>query len=184
METKPIRVSSIIMSLIEIVVGILLLIDPEGFTVGIITCLGIVLMVAGLVSIVQYFRQPTAAAVLERGLTKGIIGVVAGLFCIIKRHWFIGLFPVIAIIYGIVTLVLGITKIQWTADMIRAKIKKWGWVAVDAVVTILCAVIILCNPFTTAAVLWIFVAVSLIVEAVIDIFVAIFAKDPTNGPTA
>lgn len=40
----------------EILVGILLLIDPVGFTSGIIIVFGIVLAVIGLVSLFKYFR--------------------------------------------------------------------------------------------------------------------------------
>lgn len=180
MTTKPIRVNSIILSLCEIIIGVLLLIEPVKFTVTIITFLGIVLVLAGIVGIVQYFRMESAVTALEQGLTRGIIQVVFGVFCIVNNHWFIVAFPVITVIYGIITLITGISKVQWTVDMIRAKIKKWGWVAASAVITIVCAVIILAHPFTSTSVLWIFIAVSLIVEALADIIVAIFAKGPTE----
>lgn len=61
--------------------------------------------------------------------------------------------------------------------MIRAKKTKWWWGAIDAAVTIVCAVIILCNPFTSTTVIWTFVAISLIVEAVADVIVALFTKE-------
>lgn len=178
MRIKSIRMSSIILSLCEIVIGILLLVDPEGFTSGIITCLGIVLLLGGVVSVVQYFRSDAAAAAMEHGLTKGVIEIIVGAFCVVKSGWFIATFPVFTVVYGVVTLVLGIEKVQWTADMLRLKMKKWGLMAVNAVITLICAVIILSNPFSTTVVLWTFVAVSLIVEAVVDIIAAIFAKVP------
>ncbi|MGN1417618.1 MAG: DUF308 domain-containing protein [Oscillospiraceae bacterium] len=42
--------------------------------------------------------------------------------------------------------------------------------------TIVCAVIIICNPFSSTAALWIFIAVALIVGAIVDIVTVIFAK--------
>ena len=42
--------------------------------------------------------------------------------------------------------------------------------------TLTFAVLILCNPFSTTAILWTFIAVSLIVEAVVDILTYIFGK--------
>lgn len=170
------KISSIIMSLCELIVGILLLVDPVGFTTGIITFLGIVLVIVGIAGAVQYFRTSPEKAAVEQGLTRGLIEVLVGIFFITKNEWFIVTFPLLTVVYGIGTLIMGITKIQWTVDMIRLKAKKWFWAAISAVLTIICAVIILCNPFSSASALWIFIAVALIVEAVVDVVVTIFAK--------
>lgn len=177
MKNKSIRVGSILLSLCEIIVGILLLINPMGFTVGIITFLGVVLLIAGAVSVIQYFRIAPEEAAQGRSLASGLIEIALGLFCVLRSGWFLATFPVFTMVYGTVTLVTGIAKIQWAVDMIRAKKTKWWWGAIDAAVTIVCAVIILCNPFTSTTVIWTFVAISLIVEAVADVIVALFTKE-------
>lgn len=170
------KVSSIVMSLCEVIVGILLLVNPVGFTVGILTFLGITLVVIGFAGVVQYFRDTPEKAAVEQSLTRGFVEILIGLFLIVKNEWFIATFPLLTIIYGVGTLVLGIAKIQWTVDMIRLKVKKWFWEAISAVLTVLFAVIILCNPFSSTSVLWTFVAVTLIIEAVVDVIVVIFAR--------
>lgn len=175
------KVSSVIMSLCEIVVGILLLVNPVGFTAGILIFLGIVLLVVGVAGMIRYFRAAPEQAAMEQSLTRGLLSILVGLFFIIKHEWFIATFPLLTILYGVGTLVLGIAKIQWTVDMLRLKVKKWFWEAVSAVLTLAFAVIILCNPFGSTAVLWGFVAVTFIVEAVADIIVVIFSK---SGKTA
>lgn len=175
MKTKS-KINSIIMSLCEIIVGILLLVNPVGFTSGIIVFLGIILGILGVAGIVQYFRTSPEKAMMEQGLTRGLLELLVGIFFITKNKWFIATFPILTVIYGIGTLVLGITKIQLTVDMIRLKVKKWFWAAISAVITILCAGIILYNPFSSTSALWIFIAIALIVEAVIDIVATIFAK--------
>lgn len=177
MKNKSIRVGSILLSLCEIIVGILLLINPVGFTVGIITFLGAVLLIAGAVSVVQYFRAAPEEAARGRSLTIGLLEIALGLFCVLRSGWFLAAFPVFTMVYGAITLVTGIAKIQWTVDMIRSKKAKWWWGAIDAALTVICAAIILCNPFTSTTVIWLFVAISLIVEAVADVVVALFAKD-------
>lgn len=80
------------------------------------------------------------------------------------------------IIYGILILVTGISKIQLTVDIFRRKNKKWFWAAINAIVTIVCAVVILRSPFTSTAVLWMFIGVSLLVEGVLDIITLIMGK--------
>lgn len=164
------------MSLCELTVGILLLINPVGFTTGIIVFLGIVLTLAGVGGVVQYFRTPPEKAALEQSLARGLIEVIVGIFFITESKWLLAAFPFITIIYGIGILLLGISKIQLTVDMIRLKFPKWFWAAISAAITIICAVVILWNPFTGTSALWIFIAVALIVEAVIDIIVLIFSK--------
>ena len=176
---KTSKASIIILSLCEAIVGILLLVNPVGFTTGIIIFLGLVLLILGIINVVQYFRATPQAAVIKQNLSRGLIEILAGLFCVLKSGWFIATFPILTILYGIGTLMTGITKVQWTVDKIRLKIKKWFWTALSSALTIVCAVIILCNPFSSTAVLWSFIAVILIVEAVIDIIAAIFSKGET-----
>lgn len=173
----PTKTGSIILSLCEAIVGILLFVNPVGFTTGIIIFLGAVFLILGIAGIVQYFREPPQIAAAKQSLTRGCIGVLAGLFCIFKSGWFIATFPLLTILYGIGTLITGIAKVQWTVDRIRLKMRRWFWTAISAVLTIVCAVIILCDPFSTTAVLWLFIAVILIVEAVFDIIAAIFTKE-------
>ena len=74
-------------------------------------------------------------------------------------------------------LISGVTKVQWAADMIRLKRRRWGWMALSAAITIICAVVILRHPFAAAATLWMFIGLTMIVEAVIDIISAIFIRE-------
>ena len=88
----------------------------------------------------------------------------------------------LAIVYGIATLFLGLDKVQTMVNMIRGKNKKWFLAAIGAALSIISAVIILNNPFKTTAVLWIFTGVSLIVEAVFDLitwFASLRKKEET-----
>ena len=59
--------------------------------------------------------------------------------------------------------------------MLRMKVKLWYYAAISAAVTLLVAMVILMDPFTTTAVLWNFIAVGLIVEAVADILAMLFS---------
>ena len=94
--------------------------------------------------------------------------VAAGAFCAFRSYWFILTFPVLSVIYGVSILIAGLGKIQWTFDMLRMKRKKWFLAAISAAISIVCAILVLNNPFTTSAILWMFIGISLIVEAVFD----------------
>ncbi len=170
---------NLLMSLCEVVIGILLLVNPVGFTSFVISALGIVLSIRGIVSIISYFRTKPEEALKKQSLAIGFIFLAIGLFCVLRSDWFIATFPVLTVLYGVIILFAGITKIQWVADCIRMKKKQWIFVLISAALSLISAIIIIKNPFTTTAVLWTFTAVSLIVEAVFDV-VAVFFGGRNN----
>lgn len=163
------HLTGIILCLFEILVGILLLINPAKFTVAIVMIFGAVLIVVGVICVVNYFRTDAVRAAVSQSLVKGLSALAAGIFCLVKADRILSTFPVLAILYGIAVLFAGLFKVQWTADMLRMKMGKWGVPAVSAVLSIVCSIVILNNPFGATVALWIFTGVSLIVEATIDI---------------
>ena len=167
------HMSPITFALFELIVGVLLLINPVGFTVGIITAGGVAMIVYGIVSIVKYFRTDVKSASAGQTLAQGLGLMLVGAFLALKSDWFIATFPMLTIVYGVATLFAGLSKIQITVDMLRQKKKKWFWAAISAVISILCAVVILRSPFTSTAILWMFTGISLIVEAVFDVVTVI-----------
>lgn len=152
------------------------MINPVGFTSGIIIVFGIILAVTGVVSLFNYFRENPEKAAQESGLAKGLIFIVFGLFCAVKSEWFIVTFPLLTVLYGILALVSGVSKVQWAVDMLRAKQRYWFIEIISAAVTIICAILILINPFTSTAILWTFIGVTMIVEAVVDVLAYIFGR--------
>lgn len=167
---------NLVMCIAEILIGILLLIDPVGFTSGILIAAGIILALFGIRYAVRYFRKDPEEAAEETGLAKGLVCLLAGLFCAFKSEWFIATFPILTVIYGVATLLTGIGKVQWAVDMLRQKQKYWFIALIGAVLTLGVAALILSNPFSSTAFLWTFIAVSLILEAVVDILTFIFGK--------
>ena len=170
------NLSSMAMSLVELIIGILLLVNPIGFTSGIIIAFGIVLMIMGISTTIKYFRTEPEEAAVSQILVKGLLMLLAGVFCAFNSHWFIATFPVLTLVYGVVILITGITKVQWTIDIIRMKRSKWFWAAISAAISIVCGVVIITSPFSTTAVLWMFIGISLIVEAVFDMIGSIFGN--------
>jgi len=173
MKTLKQNGNAIIMCIIEVVAGILLLINPVGFTAGIIIVAGIAFMVDGLFNVIRYFRSSPKEAAAGQLLMRGLVALLAGAFCVFNPRWFIVTFPVITILYGIAVLIGGLGKVQMAMDMLRAKNSKWWWGAISAAVSILCAFVIINNPFSSTVVLWWFTGISLITEAAFDVITLI-----------
>lgn len=184
MKSLKEHLNGIVLCLFELVVGVLLLISPVSFTVGIIKIAGVVLIIIGLVEIVKYFRVGADEAVLGQTLSRGLISLLAGVFCVWKTGWFIATFPVLTMLYGVMILLAGVSKIQMAVDMLRHKNKKWFWSVISAAVSIICAVVILKNPFTSTAVLWIFTGASMIVEGALDVVTMIMGSRTSEGKAA
>lgn len=162
-----------VMSVVELIIGILLLINPVGFTSGIIIAVGVILMICGLVNVVKYFRAEPEEAAIRQLLAKGLGTLLVGAFCAFRARWFVDTFPVLTLVYGVAILFVGLLKIQWTVDMVRQKRDKWFLVLISAVLSVVCGILTVAAPFRTVEVLWLLAGISLIVEAVFDIVAAV-----------
>ncbi len=160
---------SIVTCILEIVVGVLLLINPVGFTSGIIIGAGALMVLSGLLNGVRYFMAKPEVAAQKQLLFKGIISVMAGVTCIAKHDWFIGAFPLLTVLYAIAMLVLAAAKVQKMADLKRMNMPRWYMPGISAALAAVLATIILINPFGAVAAVWTFVAISLIAEAIVEI---------------
>ena len=78
--------------------------------------------------------------------------------------------------YGVIILLMGVAKIQWAVDMLRMKKQNWFLAAIASVLCMAIAIIILMSPFESTLFFWRFIAISLILEAVLDILALVFAR--------
>ncbi|MCD8254014.1 MAG: DUF308 domain-containing protein [Oscillospiraceae bacterium] len=178
------NLSNLLICLCEIVVGVLLLINPIGYTSGIIIIFGIFLALNGIISVISHFRISAEDAVRDHSLALGLIEIAGGLFCILRSSWFIATFPVLTLLYGVVLLAIGFEKLQWMIDLLRLKKRQWFLALISAAVSILGAVIIFMHPLESTAFLWVYTAITLIVEAVLDIITIFFRSRKTSEPAA
>ncbi len=163
------RTGSIILCIIEIVVGILLLIDPIGFTGGIIKGAGVVVTLAGVVDITRYFMSSPAVGAAEQRLFRGILEVMGGVTAFLKYDWFISAFPLLTVLYAIVMLIIAASHVQKMADLKRTGAARWYLPGISAALSIVLSTIILLNPFGAVAAVWTFAAISIIAEAVVTL---------------
>lgn len=168
--------TGIALCIVELISGILLLLDPVQFTSTVIIGTGVVLIVLGFIEVVNYFRTDAKAASLGQMLTKGLISLLTGAFCVLQWDWFLVTFPALTMVYGILILLAGISKIQLTVDMIRLKNSRWGWAAVNAALALICAIVIFSSPFASANVLWLFTGAALVGLGIFDFAVLILRR--------
>ena len=163
--------STIVAGLVELLIGILLFVDPVGFTSGILMAVGIILLICGVVCLIHYFNTEPAQAALEQNFSKGLIMILLGGFFALRTQQIIDLF-LLAHLYGAAILIIGVVKLQQSVDLLRLKAQYWFLAGANALLAIVFAVIILSDP----PILWQLAAISLIVEAVLDVVVLIMTR--------
>jgi len=87
MKTLKQNGNAIIMCIIEAAAGILLLVNPVGFTAGIIIAAGIAFMAGGLLNVIRYFRSSSEEAAVGQLLMRGLVALLAGAFCAFNPGW-------------------------------------------------------------------------------------------------
>lgn len=153
--------------LFELIVGILLMINPVGFTSAIVAAAGMFLMLYGLLCVISYARTGAEQAAAGHELTKGLAFLLLGGVCAFRSGWLMGVFPVLTVMYGAGLLLTSLFRIQRTADLLRLK-KSWALTAAGAGISFACGTIILLDPFASSTVLWMIAGASLIADAVLD----------------
>ena len=169
------RTGGVLASIVEMLIGVLLLIDPVGFTSGVVVVLGAVVLAVGLWSILSYFRRPVVVAYTDWRLGRGLLMALAGLFCITNSQWVLGVLPALFTVYGLVMLVAGVMKLQHVIDLKRLGNSRWYLAGLSALAYMLIAAIILLNPFGTAMMVWSFVGISMIASAALDLVSLVMA---------
>lgn len=176
MNTLSNSFRNIVGGIVQLVIGILLLCKPDAFTKGIIIAVGFFLILYAIRNIVGFFKVDALDAYKQRYISKCLLSFIAGLFCIFKAEWFLLTFPILTLLYGIAILVYGIHKIEFTVAMKRLGNKVWLWVGINSLISVICSLIIITDPFGTSRALWMFAGIYLIVQAVLDIVVSVIVE--------
>lgn len=160
-----------------LVVGILLLVNPSTFGTLLIRVFGALLAVAGLYRIIRYFRTPALMAAEGSDFFTGLLALCVGGVCAIWAESFTTVFPVLAVFYGLVQILLGFLKLQRTVDALRLGQRSWYVAALSAVVSLVFGFIIVLNPNMALMSVWTFTGITLILEAIFDIVALFMVRD-------
>lgn len=163
-----INIRKAIICLCELAAGVLLWMNPQLLTMGIVYVLGGGLVILGIWDMISYFRTEALQAAKEQKIFSGLLKLGVGAACLIKAKGAVSALPALTVLYGIILLIVSAQKIQWSVDMKRMKKKYWHLAAVSGVVSLGFAAITMLNPFRTTELLWQILGVVLGIEAVAD----------------
>ena len=152
---------SILMSLIFLIFGILLFINPEGVIVTISVIIGIIGMIFGLFEIIFYFKSMSHTA-----LISGVFSLIAGVVLVTNTNI---LATIIPMIIGIGMVLKGVKKLELAASFKEQNIDNWSYVLIGAILGLLCGIFFIANPIMGAVVTTQIIGLLIIIYAIISI---------------
>lgn len=165
---------AIILILFELAVGIMMLVDPQGFAFAVFTVFGVILMIIGVIQLVRFVGDKRNDAQTNLTLISAIFALIFGAAFAFGTALIIGMISAIAIIYGVIALISGFIKIADFANR-PGGAGHSVMTLISGILSVALGVILLINPFGTSLVLWQVTGVMLIIEAVADVISVIIA---------
>lgn len=161
-----ITIGSIIMDVIFIALGLFLIINPELSTKVSGILLGMLLVAAGLYSVIKYVLNIDSAFIFTFELIYGLLSIIAGILIMVNP---LALANFITIIVGIWFIVSAGIKISIALQFKAYKEETWVLNLVIGILTIIIGILLLVNPFNAYIVLTTYLGIMLIMYAGMDI---------------
>ena len=168
---KELKWEAILTGVLYILLGIVALVIPETMQKTLGYLIGIILIVAGLVSIICYLLRDARENYYHNEFVFGLVGMVVGAAVLYKVEVIISLIP---FILGILVLFSGCSKLQDAIDLKRLGYGSWAGMLVVAAINIILGIVLICNPFKAAIVLFRVLGVGLILSGASDCFSTIY----------
>lgn len=158
---------SIVTSVIILVLGIFLFIQPDTIIRMISIILGGVILIPGIISLIDYFKNKYQAS-----LISGVVTIIIGLILIINTKLVASILPFILGIYFIVN---GINRLQYALQL---KSQKMNYTAslVFSLLIIICGILFIINPFGGALVITKVMGIFMVIYALLDLTNTIIIK--------
>ncbi len=154
-----------------ILLGLLLLFIPQIKPLYLAYILSIAFIVVGIMWIVQYFLTESYRNINRYGFSAGTLLVVLGICAMLKAEEISTYF---LLCMGFLIMVMGIVQLQNALDLMALNDPMWKIVLGLSLAVILCAIIIVMNPFQTTENLARFTYIIMVIDGIFGIASMIF----------
>lgn len=168
---KGLKWDVITTGILYILLGLVALLLPETMEKTLGYLLGIVLILAGAISMIMYLLRDAHENYYHNEFVFGLVGIALGILVLYKVEFIISLIP---FLLGLLVLVSGCTKLQDVIDMKRLDLNSWIPMLVLAVINVLLGVLLIYNPFQAATLLFRLLGIGLILSGATDVIATLF----------
>ncbi len=176
-EIKKVIWPSLLSSIFLLLLGLLLFFKSSETLVGISYLVGGVLIALGIIAIINFLRNSTKDIFIQLNIVYGIVSIVSGIFLVTVPE-FIG--SIIPIVVGIAVIISSSFKVQQALVLKNLDNKYFLPSLVMAIVCLVCGVVILFNPFTSAVVVTQIIGLFMMIYALLDIVNSFILRKSRN----
>ena len=155
----------IILSVLYVIVGIIMVAWPNATVSMIGTVIGVGMLVSGVTRVIIYFTRNHMLGIVEMDLTLGVTFAAFGAFMLLHKETVETMLPFAV---AILLMIGAISKLQYALDMKQLSFRYWKVFLLFTILIMALGVILICDPFSES-VLLIYMAVSLMIEGVLNI---------------
>lgn len=153
------------------ILGIVALVIPETMMTVLGYFIGIVLIVAGAVSMISYLLRDAYQNYYHNDFLYGLFGIGAGIVVLYNVQKVVGMVPVLL---GVLILVSGASKLQDVIDMVRLNYGNPIVMLVLAAVNLVLGFVLIFHPFEAVALFFKLIGIGLIFSGVTDAFITVY----------
>ena len=163
-KVKKMSITSVIFSLLFIVTGIFLLLKPETAINIVCYVLGVILVLWGVVSVIQFFSDKNSTSYLSLSFIFGAFVFIFGIIILIKPSIIASIVP---LLLGVWMVINGVTKLSYSLSIYKAS--KNILSVVGSILIVIFGITLIFNPFEGAKGLTQIIGIALIVYSVLDL---------------
>jgi uncharacterized membrane protein HdeD (DUF308 family) len=182
-RVKKMSITSIIFSLLFIFTGIFLLLKPETAINVVCYVLGVILVLWGVVSIIQFFSDKNSNNYLSLSFIFGAFVFIFGIIILIKPSIIASIVP---LLLGVWMVINGVTKLSYSLSIYKESNSILS--IIGSILIVIFGVTLIFNPFEGAKGLTQIIGIALIVYSVLDLAESISISfslknktDPSEG---
>ena len=164
---------SIFISLLFLILGIVLVIDPNMSVFGIAYVVGVVLIINGI----SYMIESNVKLLFYDPLLVGIISLIFGIIVIVNPDIFTVMIP---IVLGIWFIIYGVIKYKFSLVLNEIGENGWAVSLLGALITMFSGILLMVFPKVGAVTLVFMIGVLLIVYSISDIINFFIIKKRVN----
>lgn len=165
--------SSLISSIILMIIGVLLILQSEITIITISYLIGTLLIAMGAIAIIKFIKNINNVAREELDIFYGVVTIVLGVIVVYNPEAIASIIP---IIIGIGIIINSATKLQYALELRESLNNQWKTTVVISIISAVCGVILICNPFKGAVVIMQIIGGFIVAYSILDIVSTITIK--------
>ena len=169
--------SSILGSIGLIVLGTLLVFQSEATIISISYIIGGILVAIGALAILRFIRNSKEKVKRDLDIVYGIVTIILGIIVIRSPQAIASIIP---FIIGFIIIINSATKLQYSFELKKNNHDLWKSTMILAFITTICGLILILNPFKGAEFITKIVGILILIYSILDIISTITIKNTVN----